>query len=210
MKKWILLAVLAFGAYHSYQNGYWFVSKGAFDEQGNPIARVFVAPGCGTLCSEVTALVEGRKVPYEVLDISTPEGQEYGVRRFPLTQVGNREVLGANRPHLVSALAENFGEEALTRSERIAMRNHFDERGQPVILMYGTRWCPWCKKQREYFRQNGIEYSELDAETSDRGKLAYTVLRGGGFPLTYVGYRRFDGYKPEEIVDALNEARAGR
>lgn len=64
MKKWILAAVLAFGAYHAYKGSWSPSARGAFDEQGHPIARVFIAPGCGSMCSEVTTLVERRKVPY--------------------------------------------------------------------------------------------------------------------------------------------------
>lgn len=208
MKKWIVLALLAFGAYQSYEKGLWpSSSEGAFDERGNPIARVFIAPGCGAVCNEVTNLLDSRKVKYDLVDISTPEGQEYGVRQYPLTRVGGREVLGTNRPHLISALAESFGEPVLTRAERMAMANHFDGSGAPVILMYGTQWCPYCRKQREYFEANGIDYFEIDAERSDRGSLAYSILKGNGYPLTYVGYRRFDGYKPMEIVQALDESR---
>jgi thiol-disulfide isomerase/thioredoxin len=85
-------------------------------------------------------------VEYELVDISTPEGQRYGVSRIPLTRVGNREVLGTNLPHLISAVAENLGNSALTRTERMAMANHFDVSGAPVILMYGTQWCSYCRK----------------------------------------------------------------
>lgn len=209
MKKLILLALIGFGAHQLYQHVYPLAPEGAFNDGGKPIVRVFVGPGCSTFCDDITALLDSRSVDYDLVDVSSPEGQEYGVRRFPLTMVGNRQVVGNDRQQLISALAENFGDEALTRTERIVMRNHFNDEGQPVILMYGTQWCPYCKKQRAYFDENEIEYYEIDAEGSDNGRLAFRILQGGGYPLTYVGYRRFDGYKPDEIARALQELRAG-
>lgn len=83
------------------------------------------------------------------------------------------------------------------------MDNHFDENGRPLVVMYGTTWCPYCKKQREYFRSQDIAYTELDPEKSDTAKTAYTILQGGGYPLTYVGYRRFSGYQEREIKQAI-------
>jgi glutaredoxin len=208
VKKWVVIGLLAFGAYSLWHKASWQSEDGAFDERGNPIARVFIAPGCGSMCEQVTELLEGRHIDYDVVDISSPQGQEYRVRAFPLTMVGSRQVRGADRPQLISALAENFGDQVLTRTERIVMANHFDDRGRPVILMYGTEWCPYCEKQRAYFDDNAIEYYEIDVEGSDNGRLAYKVLQGRGYPLTYVGYRRFDGYQPDAIVQALRELRA--
>jgi glutaredoxin len=111
---------------------------------------------------------------------------------------------------ITSALAENYGKEVLTRMENMAMDNHFDTEGRAKVVMYGTSWCPYCKQQREYFAANKIPYEEIDVEQSKSNELLYSALQGAGYPLTYVGYRRFSGYKEEEIVTALKElAKAG-
>jgi thiol-disulfide isomerase/thioredoxin len=111
---------------------------------------------------------------------------------------------------ITSALAENYGEKVLTRMENAAMSNHFDTDGRVKVVMYGASWCPYCKKQREYFAANSILYQEIDVEQSESNKLLFSTLHGSGYPLTYVGYRRFSGYKEKEIVDAMKElAKAG-
>jgi hypothetical protein len=34
----------------------------------------------------------------------------------------------------------------------------------PGIIMYGTDGCPWCVKQKEYFKEKEIEYTFKDCE----------------------------------------------
>lgn len=76
--------------------------------------------------------------------------------------------------------------------------------------MYATGWCGYCKQQREYFADNGIAYEEIDVEESGTNRLLYSALKLTGYPLTYVGYRRFSGYKEGDIKPAENElAEAG-
>lgn len=207
MKKLILLAVLLFGGYKLYSIGAFdnlpFLKKpGAFDADGKAMVRLFVGPGCEAPCAEIESLLQGRKVDYERVDISTPEGAKHGVRRYPSILVGNDSAVGG-KFEIIGALAKNLGPEVLSRSERLAMQNHFDDDGRAIVVMYGTDWCAFCKKQREFFASNDIPFIELDPEKSNAAKTAYTILQGNGYPLTYVGYQRFDGYKASEIKDAV-------
>lgn len=140
---------------------------------------------------------------YELIDISTSEGGKYGVTRFPLTKVGTQTVLGNARNDLIAALAEVYGDSVLTPGERMAMRDHFDANGKPLVVLYGTQWCGYCKRQRQYFADNNVSFADIDVEASPSGKLAYNTLQGSGYPLLYVGYRRFEGYKEREILDAI-------
>jgi glutaredoxin len=72
-------------------------------------------------------------------------------------------------------------------------------------VLYGTSWCGYCKRQREYFAAHNVPFVNIDVERSSSGKLAYDTLQANGYPLVYVGYRRFDGYKEKEILDAVAE-----
>lgn len=207
MKKIILLSVLLFGGYKLYSIGAFdhlpFLKKpGAFDADGKAMVRLFVAPGCEAVCEDIESLLRNRKVDYELVDISTPEGAQHDVRRYPSIQVGKDSAVGG-KFEIIGALAKNLGPEVLSRSERLAMQNHFDDDGRAIVVMYGTDWCAFCKKQREFFASNDIPFIELDPEKSDAAKTAYTILQGNGYPLTYVGYQRFDGYKASEIKDAV-------
>jgi glutaredoxin len=200
MKKLLVLGLLMFSAYKLYQ----YVVNGYGNDNSSPeIVQLFVGPDCKNLCTDVEAILNSRNVNYELIDVSTPEGQKYGIHQYPVTQIGKNKILGNGRAQVVSALINAYGDAVLTPAERTAMRGHFDENGNPVVVLYGTQWCGHCKRQREYFASNDIEYYDVDAETSSIGKFAYETLQGGGYPLTYVGYKRFDGYKEREILSAI-------
>jgi hypothetical protein len=151
VKKLIVLVLLIFGGYKLHQggalNGLPFMSPaGAFDAQGKAMVRVFVGPNCERPCADVESLLHQRHVDYQLVDISTPEGEKYHVHQFPLTQVGKDSVLGDNFHEIVGMLASNLGPDVLTRTERMAMKNHFDENGRPIAMMYGVSWCGYCQQ----------------------------------------------------------------
>lgn len=211
MKKLIVLALLIFGGYKLYQNGAlehlpFLARAGAFDANGKAIARLFVGPNCERPCAEIESLLRRRHVDYELVDVSSPEAAKYHMNRYPVLEVGKDSVFGDDPHEIVGALASNFGQDVLTRTERIVMSGHFDESGRPVVVMYGTTWCPYCEQQRAFFASNGIPFQELNPETSGTAKTAYDILQGHGYPLTYVGYRRFAGYQGEEIRKAVARA----
>lgn len=203
MKKLFLFGFLAFCGFKLYQHFSALDDKGPVAADGTPIAQLFIGPGCGQTCAEVEEILRSRNVNYELIDIGTPEGEKSGVTQYPLTRVGRQSVLGNPRNQIITVLAEAYGDSALTPGERMAMRGHFDDSGKPVVVLYGTQWCAYCKRQREYFAEHNIEFYEFDVEASPTAKLAYNTLQGTGYPLVYVGYRRFDGYKEREILDAV-------
>jgi glutaredoxin len=215
MKKIIVLALLAFAGFKFYQNGFSFSStKGAFDKHGKPMVVLFDGPGCGEHCEKVRLELKRRGVVFDEIKVAGADGapvsNKYGINSYPTTLIGKHEVRGDDLMQITSALAENYGKEVLTRMENMAMDNHFDTEGRAKVVMYGTSWCPYCKQQREYFAANKIPYEEIDVEQSKSNELLYSALQGAGYPLIYVGYRRFPGYKEEEIVIALKElAKAG-
>lgn len=206
MKKLLVLGLFALCAYKFYQ---YLDARhdGGMAHGGTNVVRLFVGPGCGNVCDGVEEILSSRNVSYEVVDVSTPEGESYGIRQYPLTVIGERKVLGNGRNELVGALAEAYGDAALTPAEREAMRGHFDADGNPLVVLYGTRWCTYCNRQRLYFDGNGVSYVDVDVEASPSGKSAYDALQGAGYPLVFVGYRRFDGYKEREVLDAIAELR---
>jgi glutaredoxin len=210
MKKIILVALLAFAGYKFYENGFSLSgNKGAFDKGGRPLVVMFDGPGCGEHCEKVVSTLKSRGVEFEVIrvveDDGTPVKNKYGIRNYPTTLIGRHEIRGADMMGITAALAETYGSEVLTRSERMAMVNHFDDSGKPMVVMYATNWCGYCKKQREYFADNNIPYEEINVEASQDNKLLFAALQGNGYPLTYVGYRRFAGYEENGIDKAVKE-----
>jgi len=210
MKKLVLLAVLAFAGFKLYQNGFSFLSSnGAFAEDGKPKVVLFVGPGCGRYCERVRSSLVARNLQFEEINIAGPDGapikNRYGVTKYPTTLIGDREVLGDDMAGLTAALAETLGRSALTRKEDRLMDNHFDAAGNAQVVMYATQWCPYCKKQRQYFAERGIRYKEIDVEASEANRSTYNAFEAGGYPLLYVGYRRFDGYTEGPIDAAIDE-----
>lgn len=201
MNKLIFWGLMAVCTYKFYE----YVTHRHGGTTGTSMAQVFVGPGCDQPCNEVEELLKSRHVSYELIDVSTPEGEQSGVNQYPLTRIGKREVLGNARYPLVAALAETYGESMLTPNERAVMQTHFDDHGKPLVVLYGTQWCPYCQRQRAYFSDHGVAYTDVDVEASSSGKTAYEILQGSGYPLLYVGYRRFDGYKEQEVLDAIAE-----
>lgn len=210
MKKLILLAVLTFAGYKFFQNESSFMpAKGAFDKQGKPLVVLFVGPGCGTHCERIQAALNQRGVAYEEINVVEADGtraeNKYGIDRYPTTLIGKHDVPGDDIMRITATLAETYGKEVLTPMESMAMENHFDTGGRAKVVMYATSWCSYCKKQREYFAANNIPYEEIDVEASSSNEILYKVLQGAGYPLTYVGYRRFSGYNEGPIVTAMKE-----
>ena len=204
MRKILILGILLFGGYKLYVNGHLPFGKkpGAFDADGKAIVRLFVGPGCESMCSEIESMLKNRKIDYDLVDVASPENEKYSVRQYPLIQVGSASAAGG-RWEIIGALATQLGPEVLSRSERMAMDNHFDDKGRPIVVMYGTTWCPHCKTLRAYFNSHDIPFTELDPEHSATARTAYTILEGGGYPLTYVGYQRFVGNRESDIKNAV-------
>jgi glutaredoxin len=210
MKKFVLLLVLIFAGYKLHQNGYFKRdTAAAVGADGKPVVVLFVGPGCGAHCDSVRAHLNKRGVKFEEIDIAGPDGapvdNKYGINSYPTTLIGKQQILGTDLVDITGALAENFGKKILTRGERLAIDGHFDKQGMAKTVMYATNWCGYCKKQREYFAANNIEFEEINVEGSDFNQLMYNALEGSGYPLTYVGFRRFSGYNEGPLLNAVAE-----
>ena len=70
------------------------------------------------------------------------------------------------------------------------------------VVMYSTQWCGYCRKAREYFKDNKIRYKEKDIEKSSRAKKEYDRLKGSGVPLIMVGKNKIQGFDLSKFEDA--------
>lgn len=71
------------------------------------------------------------------------------------------------------------------------------------VIMYSTRWCPYCKKAREYFKRHQFSYVEYDIEASATNIENFRALNGNGVPLILVGDRRMQGFTPQSFEALL-------
>ncbi len=216
MKKFLFLALLVFAGYKYFPNSLPFLSTaGAFDKSGKPLVVVFVGPNCAGPCDTVQGTLKERGISYQVIDVvgadGAPVSNKYGISHFPTTLIGKQEILGDDTMRITSALAEAYGiDMILPRMERMVMANHFDAQGRAQVVMYGTSWCGYCKQQRAFFAAHGVPFDDVDVEASQPSQLAYRALKGNGYPLTYVGFRRFNGYQEKEILEAIAELKKAK
>ncbi len=73
-----------------------------------------------------------------------------------------------------------------------------------TVIMYGTSWCPYCKKAKEYFASKGIPYKEYDIENSDKARREYDKLGGRGVPVILVGSKRLNGFSVDAFERIYN------
>ncbi len=65
---------------------------------------------------------------------------------------------------------------------------------QGELVLYAADWCPHCRLARQYFRERGIAYREINIETPE-GKYAFVKAGGGrGIPLLVDGDRLASGF----------------
>jgi len=76
---------------------------------------------------------------------------------------------------------------------------------QQPLTMYSTSWCGYCAKTRRFFERNKIAYEEFDIEKSDKAKLEYDQLGGGGVPIVLVDEQLVRGYNTALISRYLDE-----
>lgn len=62
------------------------------------------------------------------------------------------------------------------------------------VIMYGTSWCGYCKKAREYFHAHNISYTDYDIEIDSRAKQLYNQLGVSGVPVILVGKMEMQGF----------------
>ena len=210
MKKIIVLTLIALAGFWLYKNhGSMMSGPGAFDEQGKPRVILFIADACGAPCTDVATELRARNIPFEEVNGMTEEGRsrfdKFGETMVPLTVIGHKKVVTNDLPTIESALAEVSGIEVLPPVVQQVMRNHFDANGKPRVVMYGTNWCPSCKKMKGYMDDHKIPYLFVDVEGSRGAREDFETLRGRGYPLIFVGFRRIDGYNGNLLSQAVKD-----
>ncbi|RZV34978.1 MAG: hypothetical protein EX272_11575 [Chromatiales bacterium] len=118
--------------------------------------------------------------------------------------MGEQRVVGPDTGAIVSAMAAEMGPGSIREREAQALALNFDQDGKPIVVMYATDWCGYCKQAREYFRANNIAFVEYDIEKNSKAKRNYDVLKGSGTPLIYQGYTRVVGFHPRLVEEKLN------
>jgi len=210
LKKLAIFILIIGGIFFLYKKGIIGGKAGAFDAQGNPTTIVYTLDNCPP-CKDAMDYLDNRDISYEEINISRNESRRKeflshaGGNGAPKIVSGTTVAVGFNKQDLLSRLAEAYGMEVLTQQEENAMMTHFDEEGNPLVVMYGNDKCGYVKRAREYFHSQGVEFLDLDINRSGDARTHYTVLEGSGTPLIYFGYRRIGGWNKSEIDRAIKD-----
>ncbi len=74
----------------------------------------------------------------------------------------------------------------------------------PEVELYTTRWCGYCMKAREYFRAEGIPFTEYDIERDQNAALRKKRLDPQpGIPFAVVNGQAVHGFSPSAYARAL-------
>ncbi len=78
-----------------------------------------------------------------------------------------------------------------------------------MIKVYALSTCPWCKKVKKFFEDEGVSFEAVDVDQvqgeEQKEALAEVEKLSGkrSFPVTVINEQVVVGFKPEELKEAL-------
>ena len=77
------------------------------------------------------------------------------------------------------------------------------------VFVYALSTCPWCRKAKQYFAENGVVFEAVDVdllEDDESDRLADEAFRLSGsraYPVVKIGGEVIVGYAPERFAALL-------
>lgn len=134
------------------------------------------------VCEKTAASLEAAGVQVVLVSIESDEAAraefEAAGRVLPIIVDGDRRMYGID-PELLAGWYQ----------ERHTNRQWLEEigvygAGEPHIpVLFGTDWCPYCAKARQYFDRNGIRFHDLDIERDAEAARQYKAIGRSGIPV---------------------------
>ena len=75
----------------------------------------------------------------------------------------------------------------------------------PRITLYSSRQCPACRQARDYLRQRGLQFQELDVSKNLRAQKALARLGSRSVPVILIGDTRVDGFDRKRLDRVLGK-----
>ncbi|MFC1643817.1 glutaredoxin family protein [Candidatus Omnitrophota bacterium] len=72
------------------------------------------------------------------------------------------------------------------------------------VMVYSTPTCPHCLKVKQFLKDSGVEFEEIDV-SADQGKVQEMVEKSGqmGVPVLEIGGDIIVGFDKDKILQAL-------
>jgi len=74
---------------------------------------------------------------------------------------------------------------------------------QPRIIVFTTTHCPWCKRTKEYLREKGFRFREVNVERDGDGARELQRRHITGTPFTLIGSQQVLGFDKAKIDKLL-------
>lgn len=78
----------------------------------------------------------------------------------------------------------------------------------PLVQIYTTKSCGYCKLLRRYLNARNIPYADYDIDANPDARRAFDAAGAQGVPLVVIGAQRIQGFNPVAIEKALAAAEA--
>jgi glutaredoxin len=77
---------------------------------------------------------------------------------------------------------------------------------KPEVILYGTSWCPYCRKARDFFSSRGIDFVEYDIDKDKEAAIRKKELdTRDGVPFAIINGRYVHGFSESAYDGALQE-----
>lgn len=73
------------------------------------------------------------------------------------------------------------------------------------IVIFTAPWCGFCDRARAHLVERGVDFLEIDIESSADANAQWRGAGGRGVPLAFFENRRIAGYSPEVYTRLVNE-----
>lgn len=215
MRLLIIIAVIGalFGAYNAKLIPGMGAADGAFHDDGSAKILLFTTPDCKDPCAKVKGELHRRRASFEEVvvllqddDENTQRWVNYGRHNFPFLVAGEFSSTVANGPEVASVLAKTYGLDYLNRDEKKLYDGHFNDYDEPIVMMYGADWCPYCQKLQKELIANDIEFVELDVPKHRNKTSISKTMDIRGYPSTWVGYHRVRGTNIDSVKATMKVA----
>jgi glutaredoxin-like YruB-family protein len=72
------------------------------------------------------------------------------------------------------------------------------------VKIYTTPTCPWCRKTKEFFKENNVEYEEIDVTANQKAQKEMIDKSGQmGVPVIDIDGKIIVGYDIDKLKKAL-------
>ena len=75
----------------------------------------------------------------------------------------------------------------------------------PAVKVYSTTTCPWCVKVKDFLKEHGVKYTEVNVSLDEKARNEMFEKSGqAGVPVTEIGDEMIVGFNREALKRALH------